>query len=192
MGGTTDPKPEKISGSGIGFDTEKLYLHPLGFKVWLSRPIGLNMNDQTEIEYKGERIVQNEYHNLHENTESFGFKVNRAYVVVDEFDDPSLPTNQQWFWSPLDAMHAIDLVHWAKKFFNFKRWPTTVAHEYNVLLNYKRHIALVYITVREVMELLKSADDGLDDEGDIIKQALNKLYQLHQVVCEGGSRDSNT
>lgn len=191
MGGTTETKTENILGSGIGFDNEIRFLHPLGYRVWLSKPIGLNMKDKTEIEYNGERIVQNQYHNLLDNMESFGFKVDRAYVVVDEFDEPSLPTVQQWFWSPIDAMHAIDLSRWAKKFFNFKKWPTTVAHEYNNLLAYKRHIALVYITIREVVELLKSAGDGLEDDSDIIRQALNKLYQLQQVIHEGGQRDSD-
>lgn len=189
---STGRKPEKISGREIRFESQDVFQRPGGFRVWLSEPhdrftnTGLNM--QTEIQYKGERIVQNHYNAQHESIENMGFPVNRAYVVMDEFDEPSLPIIEQWFWSPIDAMQAIDLCKWAEKFFNFKKWPTTIAHEYHVLMAYKRHIAQVYITIRDVRKILDS-NDGLEDEAEIIERAKKRLLLLDQVVHEGNSSD---
>lgn len=136
------------------------------------------MTDQRSTMYRGHSIVQNQYHGLHEKMETMGFTVERAYVVTDELGQPTLPTVQQWFWSPFEAKRAIDFVDWAKANINVRKWPTTVAHEYNVMINYQRHFDQVYIAIQEVRKMCRSELEWGDNPA--VKKILERLDYMHQ------------
>ena len=136
------------------------------------------MSDQRSTNYRGHVIVQNQYNGLHQKVETMGFTVERAYVVTDELDQPSLPLVQQWFWSPFEARRAIDFVEWAKENINARKWNTTIAHEYNVMTNYQRHIDHVYITVQEVRKMCRDELEWGDNPA--VKKILERLDYMHQ------------
>lgn len=142
-------------------------------------------NMQNDYEYKGLSIVQNDYHNLHGNIDTFGFTVNQAYVVTDEMGDPGLPTIQQWFWSPYDAIVAIDLSEYFKARVPQKKWPTTVAHEFNIALCFRKKFGLTYIALREIEEACKDADSMGEDAGPAV---LKILDSLKRAVMDNGTK----
>ena len=80
---------------------------------------------QQETTYKGYRIVETKYNG--EGLDSFGFKVEKVYAVLDDFDEPALPLVPSYFWSPADAAGAIDFYLWAKTIFPQKKWATSPA-----------------------------------------------------------------
>jgi hypothetical protein len=136
------------------------------------------MTDQRSTTYRGNLIVENQYHGMHQKIETMGFTVERVYVVTDELDQPALPLVQQAFWSPWEARRAIDFVEWAKQNVNERKWTTSIAHEYNVMVNYQRHFNHVYTTIQEVRKMCRSELEWGDNPA--VKKILERLDYMHQ------------
>lgn len=153
---------------------------PFGYRVWHS-PASTLMSI-TEIEYKGLRICANRYNGVFDKSDSMGFDVPVAFVVLDAFDDPGLPTVQQWFWSPHDARNAIDFVDWVKPTIDTKKWPTTVACEFNLMIAYKRNFNHVFATLKDIEKIVREAISFDDNPSQAV---LDKLTLLRQLVAEG-------
>ena len=79
---------------------------------------------------------------------------------------------------PFEARRAIDFVEWAKENINVRKWNTTIAHEYNVMTNYQRHIDHVYITVQEVRKMCRDELEWGDNPA--VKKILERLDYMHQ------------
>lgn len=141
-------------------------------------------NDICEIEYQGRRIVANAYTGAFDKSDTMGFNVPVAYVVLDEFDDPALPIIQHWFWSPHDAKCAIEFVDWIEPRVSKdrKNWPTTVAYEYTQMTAYRRNFHKVYAAIKEIEAMCESARDFDENMTDDV---LKRLRLLRQVVAEG-------
>lgn len=114
---------------------------------------------QKEVEYKGYRIVAQDYTGAFDKSDTMGFDVPAAFSVLDDFDETALPLNQHWFWSPWDARNAIDFFEWIKTTINKKRWPTTPAHEFNIMLMYRRKIPAVFKAIRDIRKIIADARD---------------------------------
>lgn len=129
---------------------------------------------QTEFAYKaGYNIVQVQHHGTFNNYESMGFEVDQAYVVKDDFDEFTLPTLQQTFWTPGDAASAIDTVLRFEAVHKKQRakWPTTVIHEYNIVINYRRKWHVVMASLAKIEKMCE--DDGFGEAAsaaDILKE----------------------
>lgn len=138
----------------------------------------------SEIEYAGKRIVATKYVGAFDNIDTLGFNVPVAFVVLDEFDEPALPLTQQWFWSPHDAQAAIRSVDWltARIDKTKHRWPSTVSHDYNQMVAYRRNFDHVYAAVREVEQMCL---DARDFDEDVREAVLSRLTLLRQAVAEG-------
>jgi hypothetical protein len=114
---------------------------------------------QKEVEYKGYRIVAQDYTGAFDKSDTMGFDVPAVFSVLDDFDEAALPLNQHWFWSPWDARNAIDFFEWIKTTINKKRWPTTPAHEFNIMLMYRRKIPAVFKAIRDIRKIIADARD---------------------------------
>lgn len=138
----------------------------------------------SEVEYRGRRIVANNYTGAFDNSDTMGFNVPIAFSVLDEFDEPALPTVQHWFWSPHDAAAAIRFVDWVTPRIakDKKTWPTTVAYEYNMMVAYRRNFDEVYGAIKEIE---KMCIDARDFDDDMTAAILSRLQLLRQVVAEG-------
>jgi hypothetical protein len=138
----------------------------------------------SEVEYRGRRIVANAYTGAFDKSDTMGFNVPVAFVVLDEFDDPALPLIQQWFWTPHDASAAIRFVDWVTPRIakDKKNWPTTIAYEYNMMVAYRRNFDEVYGAIKEIE---KMCIDARDFDDDMTAAVLSRLQRLRQVVAEG-------
>lgn len=155
--------------------------HPCHFK-----PVNpMSSRGKTEVEFQGRRIVATKYTGAFDKSDTMGFDVPVAFVVLDEFDEPALPIVQHWFWSPWDARNAIKMVDWLKdRIERDKRlWPSTVPYEFNLMLAYRRNFADVYATLREIEDMCISARDF--DE-NVTESVLRKVQHLRQLAAEGG------
>jgi len=136
---------------------------------------------QTEMKWRGERILQVDY-TPKNDIDCYGFKINQAFVVRDDFDDECLPTLQQWFWSPTDAIAAIemrDLI--APEMKAGKRWPTTVAYEYNQMTLYRRNFDQVYLALNRIKKTIAECDQWGESANAKVKDILTLLHQnMHE------------
>lgn len=136
----------------------------------------------SEFEYRGLRIVANAYTGAFDKFDTMGFNVPAAFVVLDAFDEPGLPIIQHWFWSPWDAKNAIDFVEWVKPTIDKKKWPTTVAYEFNLMIAYKRNFTHVFTTLKDIEKIVREAISFDDNPAQAV---LDKLTLLRQLVAEG-------
>lgn len=127
-------------------------------------------------EYKGHTIAEVPFEGTFDNYESYGFKVDKAYTVVDELGEP-LPILQNLFWSPSDAAQAIDAVNWltARVDKSVTRWPPTVVFEHNQMMGYRRNFALVFETLKAIEDMCREARDLDENPREAI---LDKLQLL--------------
>jgi hypothetical protein len=114
---------------------------------------------QTEVNYKGYRIVAQTYTGAFDKSDSMGFDVPVAFSVLDDFDEAALPLIHHWFWSPWDARNAIDFYEWIKTTIDKKKWPTTPAHEFNFMLAYRRKIPAVFRAIHDIKKLIAASRD---------------------------------
>lgn len=130
-----------------------------------------------EIEYKGHRIVLVDYDPVSHHPD-LGLHPRQAFVVRDEMDEPSLPTSQQWFWAPRDAMAAIDvaesLIHMVKD----RKWPSTVCFEYNQLVAYRQNFDLVYGVILKARQIVRDARESAKDFGEDVSSEIEEIDRL--------------
>lgn len=126
-----------------------------------------------EIEWRGRRIVQMPYN---KDLDSYGFTMPVAFRVLDEFDDNALPLAQTWFWSPAEAISAIEM---CDSIAPDKKWPTTAQYEYNYMMLYRRNHDAVYNALKKIRAVL---DDDLEDHpAKAIRRILDLLHQgMHE------------
>lgn len=131
-----------------------------------------------EIEYKGHRIVLVDYDPVVHHPD-LGLTPKQAFVVRDEMDEPSLPTSQQWFWSPRDAMAAIEVAESLVHLVKGKKWPSTVCFEYNQLVAHRQNFDLVYGVVLKVRQIVRDARSAAADFDDEVP---DEIAQIDKVV----------
>lgn len=124
-----------------------------------------------EIEYNGYRIVEADV-----DQDCRGFRMQRVFKVLDEFDDP-LPINHTAFWSPTDAMQAIDFVQDVfKTLHRGQKWPTTRTYEMNLAMAYRANFVHVYQVLRQIKKTLDDCEEMGDDPTAQIRSALELLH----------------
>ena len=137
------------------------------------------MTDQTEITWRGERIVQIDYKPIQpfSRDDAYGFTMQQAFVVRDDMDEPCLPISQQYFWSPAEAIAAIYMRDFIAPEVTGKRWPTTVMYEYNQMTLYRRNFHQVYHVLQQIKKVLADAKEWDENPTDKIRDMLNLLHQ---------------
>lgn len=139
--------------------------------------------EQTSLDYKGYVIEKIPYVGTFDKYESRGFTIDYAFRVVDDFGDPTLPTSQQTFWSPSDAIAAIDLANTiaerVKK--NIRAWPTTTQHEFNRWVNYRRRFWRMCQALENIERLCNQAADFDENPGKEVLEEIKKF----KAVCGG-------
>lgn len=131
----------------------------------------------TEMRWRGERIVQMPYDASGNNLNGWGFKVTHAFQVLDDFDDHALPFVQQWFWTPGDAVAAIEARDLIAPLKISGKWPSTAQYEYNTMLVYRSCFYLVYESLQKIRLAIQNAKDFGDNPSADIEQILHLLHQ---------------
>lgn len=113
------------------------------------------------VDYKGHVIQEVPYSGTPGNYESYGLEVNKAYRVVDDFGDDTLPLLNNVFWTPADAAQAVDAALWLESRVDKAKatWPSTVTFEYNQMMAYRRRFYAVYQALSEIDDMCQSARD---------------------------------
>lgn len=140
------------------------------------------MSDQKEMLWRGDRIIQVDYTVQPFNKcDAFGFTVEKAFIVRDDMDEPCLPIAQQWFWSPSEAIAAIEMRDVIAPGLRGPKWPTTVAYEYNIMTLYRRNFDMVYRAIQQIRKAIKDASDFDENPAKEITNILNMLHQnMHE------------
>ena len=123
-----------------------------------------------EMTCRGYRIVQMDYTGL-----CHGFNMHTAFRVLDDFDDDVLPNRTQ-FWSPSDAIGAVMIRDFAWPAARGAKWPTTAAHEYNVMLTYRSNFSYVYTALKQIRKAISDARDFEDNPAEDITKILDMLH----------------
>jgi hypothetical protein len=134
-----------------------------------------NNTVQNEVSYKGYRIVAQEYTGAFDKSDSMGFNVTTAFVVLDDFDEQALPMAHHWFWSPWDARNAIDFYEWIKTTIDKRKWPTTASHEFNFMLQYRRRVPAVFAAIHDIKKLIADAADFDENPAQAIKDRISLM-----------------
>lgn len=132
---------------------------------------------QTETTYRG--LIIRQVKNFDENALGcLGFSINTTYQVVDDFDDLAIPgLLQQTFWSPYEAMVAIDYAVDLMPGVNRNdKYATAIAYEFNRLLTMRRNIVPLAIAIAELKEKADDANE-LDDTMpiDVVLTAIGRM-----------------
>lgn len=137
------------------------------------------------IDYRDYRIIRTNYEQVHGKVDYCGFTVEHAFTVKDELGD-KLPITQQLHWTPVDAMHAIDIVLHLEAHAKPKRRRYDknlhVAFEYNLAVAYRRSFGPVYVALMDIEAICREARDWKEDPTEEI---MKRLQLLRQVVQEG-------
>lgn len=128
-----------------------------------------------ELEYRGYRVVEVNYNPVQGDL----FSPDRAYTVLDGFDDP-LPILQQLHWTPFEAMAAIDILIDAPDHTISRRWPSTITYEYNKALVFRKHWSLTYVALLDIESLCRNAQDFDDNPAAAILDRISKLKSTVQ------------
>ena len=113
------------------------------------------------------------------NVDVYGFKPTSGFIVRDEYGDHILPLPMQWFYTPYDAVAAIEMMEFAKP-------PTTPTFEYGLMQAYRRNWWMVFITLDKIKKLIvecKPMDENPADEIDGL------LHLLRQNVAQSRARE---
>jgi len=133
------------------------------------------MGKTTEFEYKGYIIRQVEYVPTIERVESFGMKVDSAYRVLDDItEEDALPFLQKWFWTPAEAISAVDL-HLYLKSLGKRLAPSTAIFEYNQALRYRWRWGSCFVALMKIEKAIEGAAVLGEDPTEEVQEILRTM-----------------
>lgn len=131
-----------------------------------------------EATYRGERIIQTRDPRWVGQADAFGFKLDCGFVVRDELDELVLPLPLQWFYTPYDAIAAIETIH---SIVPEQHPNTTMLHEYHKMMNMRRHFWRVVVAIEKVRKTCEDARDFDENPAEAVISIINTLQQsMHE------------
>lgn len=138
-----------------------------------------------EFEYRGYRVVQtDDPAMLTAHPDKWGFVPSQAYVVINAFDEHVMPIGMHWFYTPDDAVAAIEMLDTILPQIKEGQAFTTLLHEYGVMRAYRREFAEVYRTLLNIKAKIDAARAFDDNPAEDIDK---ELHLLRQNVARGRS-----
>lgn len=144
-----------------------------------------------ETSYRGYRIVQTDDPAVvgSKFPDKHGFTIDVGFVVMDEFDEIVFPVGLHWFWTPEDAIAAIELLDTILPTIKEGTPATTLLYEYGVMRAYRREFWHAYHALADIQKMCDDAAAfGDDPREDIVK----RLHFLRQQVAQGRSISRET
>lgn len=129
--------------------------------------------------YKGFEVVKVPHRGSFDNYESFGFPVEWSYTVLDDMGEATLPLIQNSFWTPADAVQAIDAALWLQErvSLRYSDWKASTAYEYNRMMAHRRRFFCVYKALRDIEDVCKESADLDENPRDAVLALINQLGQ---------------
>jgi len=127
----------------------------------------------TEFEWRGYRIIHTTDKKLiGETKDRFGFPVTQGWIVRDCFDDNPIPPPTQWFYTPYDAIAAVEIVEAMRE--NTTPWTSFNAAYYGSM-HLRNHFWIVFSTLLSIEKLCRDAAKFDDNPGAAV---LDRLHMM--------------
>lgn len=130
-----------------------------------------------ECTHRGMRIVHTDDPRLVGQKDLAGFNITQGFVVLDEFDDPVLPPLMSWFYTPYDAIVAIEMRDMVMPDIQKAQPATSFQYEYGLMWQYRQNFDLVYHALNRIQAACDEGDSFGEDPTTEIKNILHNLRQ---------------
>jgi hypothetical protein len=139
-----------------------------------------------EVSYRDRRICLTDDANLvgQFHPDQWGFTTDRGYVVLDAFDEHVFPAGMHWFYTPDDAVNAIEMLDTILPTIQKGTPATTLLYEYGVMRAYRREFWITYNALARMQNIL---DDAVAFGDDATATLVTELHALRQAVAQGRS-----
>jgi hypothetical protein len=135
-----------------------------------------------ETEHREYRVIQTNDPKFVGQADCAGFKISEGFVVRDAFDEPVLPNVIPWFYSPWDAIAAIEMLDTVVPAIKEGEPATTLVYEYTLMWQYRQHFHQVYAALHSLQTLCDDAATFGDDTLQV-KDVRAVLHNLRQRVA---------
>lgn len=130
-----------------------------------------------ECTHRGVRIVQTSDPRFVGQADCAGFKIDSGFVVRDEFDDFVLPVPMQWFYTPYDAIAAIEMRDTVLPTIKEATPATTLVYEYNLMWSFRQNYHYVHHALAKIQNALDDAAQFDENPARAIGDILHGLRQ---------------
>jgi hypothetical protein len=130
-----------------------------------------------EATHRGMRIVHTNDPRLVGQKDLAGFSITQGFIVLDEFDEPVLPPAMSWFYTPYDAISAIEMREVAMPEIKANQPATSFQYEYTKMWQYRQNFDLVYLALNNIQAACDEGDSFGEDPCEKVKQILHTLRQ---------------
>lgn len=135
-----------------------------------------------EMEYRDYRIIQTDDEHLVGQLDAAGFRLREGFVVRDAFDEPVFPIGMSWFYTPYDAIAAIEMLDTILPAIKEDQPATALQFEYGTMWAYRRAFHFPYFAIIKLRGMVSAAAAFGDD---LKTSEVNELlHALHQNVCQ--------
>jgi hypothetical protein len=113
------------------------------------------------------------------NIDVYGFKPTSGFIVRDDMGDYVLPLPMQWFYTPYEAVAAIEMMEYAKP-------PSSPIFEYGIMQAYRRNWWMVFTTIEKI---LKTCVECRDLDENPREEIYDMLHLLRQNVASSRAKE---
>lgn len=135
------------------------------------------------MSYRDYQIIQTDDPNLVGQADAVGFRIREGFVVRDAFGDPVFPIGMSWFYTPYDAISAVEMLDTILPQIKEGQPATSLQYEWGLLWQHRLRFHLVYATL---VGLRAMCDEATTFGDDTIKVSdlSDKLHLLRQSVAQ--------
>jgi hypothetical protein len=141
------------------------------------KPLPPPSNILHEINYRDYRIVQTDDRALVGSLypDKFGFAATSGFVVLDAFDEHVFPAGMHWFFTPEDAVSAIEMLDTILPGIKESQPCTTLLYEYSTMRQYRREFWITYNAIARMQAICDEAKRFDDNPVDEMQKCLSGL-----------------
>jgi hypothetical protein len=149
------------------------------------KPLSAPRNIIHEVPYRDYRIVLTDDNALvgQQYPDKWGFTTDRGFVVLDSFDEHVFPAGVHWFYTPEDAVAAIEMLDTVLPTIK-EAHPSTHTYEYGVMRSYRREFWQVFLALVKIQHAVDEASQFDENPAVAIREI---LHTLRQNVAQGRS-----
>jgi hypothetical protein len=139
-----------------------------------------------EVEYRDRRIALTDDPKLlgPAYPDKYGFTIERGFIVIDAFDEIVFPIGMHWFYTPDDAVAAIEMLDTILPGIKEDQAATTLLYEYGLMRQYRKEFWYTYGAVVDIQRALDKAKTFDENPAETISK---RLHLLRQAVAQGRS-----
>lgn len=134
-----------------------------------------------ECQHRGMRIIHTNDPRLVGQKDLAGFDITQGFVVLDEFDEPVLPPLMSWFYTPYDAIMAIEMRDVCMPDIKESQPATSFQYEYGLMWQYRQNFDQVYHALNRIQQ---ACDDSVGFDENPRAEITKILHNLRQNIAQ--------